>query len=157
MLLLQPYQVKGSTLQKGAFFSLNAEGGKEIWTSSVPPLHHVQTTGSLLFGLASANSSEFNSFPAYQIYIVDKETGRMIRSVPFASKGLGYRLISVFATNGHELLVAGSEFESGSTKDGRFYVTLFNLDGDKILDKVDSSAVLSTRRLHLMGNVFDHE
>ncbi|HEV8512912.1 MAG TPA: hypothetical protein VGQ59_06530 [Cyclobacteriaceae bacterium] len=158
MLLLQPYQLKGSSLQKGAFFSLNTEGGKEMWiSSSVPPLYHIQTTGSLLFGLNSTNPSSLNSFPDYKVYIVDKETGKMIRSVPFTSKGNGYRLISVFATNGHQLLIAGSEFESGSTKDGRFYMTQFTLDGDKILDEVDSSTLLSTRRLHLMGSVFDQD
>jgi len=157
MLLLQSYQMKGSALLKGAFFSLNAEGGEEIWVSSVQGLRQIQTTGSLLFGLTSTSPSGINSFPVHQIYIIDKETGRLIRSIPFTSKGLGYRLISVFATNGHELLVAGSEFESGSTKDGRFYMTQFNLDGDKILDEVDSSAVLSTRRLHHMGSVFDRE
>ncbi len=157
MLLLQPYMVKGTAVQKGAFFSLNAEGGEEIWVSSVQGLRQIQTTGSLLFGLASTSSGGINSFPVHQIYIVDKETGKLIRSVPFTCKGQGYRLISVFATNGHELLVAGSEFESGSTKDGHFFMTQFNLDGDKILDEVDSSTVLSTRRLHLMGNTFDQD
>jgi hypothetical protein len=157
MLLLQPYLVKGTAVQKGLFFSLNAEGGEEIWISSVQGLRQIQTTGSLLFGLTSTSSGGVNSFPVHQIYIVDKETGKLIRSVPFTCKGQGYRLISVFATNGHELLVAGSEFESGSTKDGHFFMTQFNLDGDKILDEVDSSTVLSTRRLHLMGNTFDQD
>jgi len=157
MLLLQPYQAKGSALQRGNFFYLNAEGGEEIWVSSVQGLRQIQTTGSLLFGLTSLSSGGLNSSPVHQIYIIDKETGKLIRSVPFTCKGPGYRLISVFATNGHELLIAGSEFESGSTKDGRFYMTQFNLDGDKILDEVDSSTVLSTRRLHLMGNLFDQD
>jgi hypothetical protein len=157
MLLLQPYLVKGAAVQKGSFFSLNAEGGEEIWVSSVQGLRQIQTTGSLLFGLTSTSLDGVNSTPIHQIYIVDKGTGKLIRSIPFTCRGHSYRLISVFATNGHELLVAGSEFESGSTKDGRFFMTQFNLDGDKILDEVDSSTVLSTRRLHLMGSTFDQD
>jgi hypothetical protein len=157
MLLLQPYQVQSSVLQKGKIFSLNAEDGKEVWVSSLPPLYNIQTTEKLLFGLNTANAGGANASPFYQICIVDKESGKLIKAFPFTSKGAGDRLISVFATNGSELMVAGSEFESGKTKDGRFYMTLFNLKGEKIFDQVDSSALLSTRRLHIMGNTFDQD
>ena len=34
---------------------------------------------------------------------------------------------------------------------------MFNLSGEKIFDNVDSAARLSTKRLHLMGSVFDQD
>jgi hypothetical protein len=52
-------------------------------------------------------------------------------------------------------MLAGSAFESNNAKDGKFFMTMFNLSGEKIFDNVDSAARLSTRRMHLMGNTFD--
>lgn len=155
-LLIQPYQLAGYVPVNGKIFSLNAEDGKELWASSVPPLTNVQTTGSLLIGMLST-AAGYNSTPLHQIYFVDKSNGHLLRSVPFASKGIGYRQVSVFATNGLQLMVAGSEFESTNTKNGKFFMTMYNLDGDKIFDNVDSASRLSTKRLHLMGSAFDRE
>jgi hypothetical protein len=52
-------------------------------------------------------------------------------------------------------MLAGSAFESNNAKEGKFFMTMFNLQGERIFDNVDSAARLSTRRMHLMGNVFD--
>jgi hypothetical protein len=153
-LLIQPYELGGYLPVMGKIFSLNAEDGKELWASSVPPLSNIQTTGSLLIGMLSTPSGN-NSNPVHQIYFVDKSNGNLIRSIPFASKGVGYRQVSVFATNGLQLMVAGSEFESSNTKNGKFFMTMYNLDGERIFDNVDSAARLSTKRLHLMGHTFD--
>ncbi len=155
-LLIQPYQLSGNFPVNGKMFSLNAEDGKEIWVASVPLLSNIQTTGSLLIGMMSSVTG-YNSIPVHQIYFVDKSNGKVVRSIPFNSKGVGYRQVSVFATNGLQLMVAGSEFESTNTKNGKFFMTMYNLDGDKIFDHVDSAARLSTKRLHLMGHAFDRD
>lgn len=157
MILVQPYLMQGSIQQRGQLYSLRAEDGQELWSSAAPFLSNIQSTDSLLIGFTSSFPNRMSQNPLYQINFVDKTSGRLLKTIPFTSKGQGYRTISVFASNGRELMVSGSEFESGSTKNGRFYMSMYNLFGEKIFDNVDSAARLSTRRLHLMGNVFDQD
>ncbi len=156
MILVQPYLTRGSTTYPGKIFALSANDGKEIWTCSAPLLFRTQTTDSLLIGTTTAYPSGGYSNPSYQIHFVDKSNGRLLKSMAFYN-GQGFRSISVFATNSRQLMVAGSEYPSGNTKNGRFYMSMFALNGEKIFDQVDSAARFSTRRLHLMGNVFDQE
>ncbi len=156
MLIVRPYLSQGSTYE-GSLFALNAEDGNLLWTAAASHLSNIQTTDSLFIGLTSSFSNSGSQTPFYQIHYFDKTSGRLLKTIPFIAKGQGYRTISVFTSNGHELMVAGSEYESGNTKNGRFYMSMFNLYGDKIFDNVDSAARLSTKRLHLMGNVFDQD
>jgi hypothetical protein len=153
MLLIRPYQLSSSRSTQGKLFALNAEDGKELWSSNAPPMSKTQTTEKWLIGLTSFPSG--NGFNSYTVHFIDKETGNLAKSVQLASNGKGYRAISVFASNGLELMLAGSEFQSNNTKDGKFFMTMFNLSGDRIFDQVDSAARMSTRRMYLMGNVFD--
>jgi hypothetical protein len=157
MLLIQPFIVQGSVQYRGQLFSLRAEDGDELWASTAPFLSNIQSTDSLLIGLTSSFSNGRYQYPAYQINFVDKNSGRLLKAIPFTSKDQSYRTISVFASNGKELMIAGSEFESGNLKNGRFFMSMFSLYGEKIFEKVDSAARLSTRRLHLMGNVFNQD
>jgi len=156
IILVQPYLTRGSTTYAGKIFALNANDGKEIWTCAAPLLFHTQTTDSLLIGTTTTYPNGIYSNPGYQIHFVDKSNGRLLKSMAFYN-GQGYRSISVFATNGKELMVAGSEYPSSNTKNGHFYMSMFGLNGEKIFDQVDSAARLSTRRLHIMGNVFDQD
>jgi|GEM_PF-6128247 len=158
MLLIRPYQITGSRVIQGKIFALNAETGAELWACNIPQLSNVQATEKLLIGLTTVtNSSGFNTSYSQQIQFVDKTSGELIKSVPFVSKDKGYRDISVFTTDDNELMVAGSEYESYNTKNGRFYMTMYNLSGERIFDNVDSAARLSTRRMHLMGSVFNQD
>ncbi len=154
MILIQPYLVRGSAVYRGPMYSVRAEDGRELWASNAPFLSSIQCTDSLLIGMTS---STVNQTPIYQIHYVDKSSGKLLKTISLSNKGQHYRSVSVFTSNGRELLVAGSEFENGSTKNGRFFMSLFNLYGEKIFDEVDSAARLSTKRLHLMGSVFDQE
>lgn len=156
MLLIKPSLATGSTFGTGRFFALNSEDGKELWVSNAPPMSRIQTTEKLLIGLTTLFSSNgFNTNYSYTIHFVDKSSGQLIKSIQLANEGKGYRAVSVFASNGVELMLAGSAFEANNTKEGKFFMTMFNLSGEKIFDRVDSAARLSTRRMHLMGNVFD--
>lgn len=155
MILVQPYLVQGSSTYPGKIYSLSAKEGKQLWALSSPPLSTIQTTDSLLIGMTTSFLNGRDQMPFYQIDFVDKISGRLLRTIPFTAKVNGYRTVSVFTTNGHQLMIAGSEFESGNTKNGKFYMSMFNFSGEQIFDRVDSASRLSTRRLHLMGNVFD--
>ncbi len=154
MILIQPYLAQGSSTYPGRMHSLSAEDGKELWVSNSQPLSTLQTTDSLLIGMTTSFSTGMNQPPFYQISFIDKNSGQLLRTIPF-TKTQGYRTISVFTTNGRQLMIAGSEFESGNDKNGRFYMSMFNFAGERIFDEVDSASRLSTRRVHLLGSVFD--
>lgn len=156
MLLIKPTVTSGSIHSTGKMFALGSDDGRELWVSNAPPMSRIQTTEKLVIGLTTVFSSTgFNASYSYTIHFVDKSSGQLIKSVQLANGGKGYRAVSVFASNGVELMLAGSSFESNNTKDGKFFMTMFNLSGEKIFDSVDSAARLSTRRMHLMGNAFD--
>ncbi|MGC4023169.1 MAG: hypothetical protein QM734_15115 [Cyclobacteriaceae bacterium] len=157
LILLQPFNVSGSVLVRGAIVAVDAASGKKLWMCSELKLYKVQATENLLIGLVNNGSGSYNSVPSYQITYVDKTTGTVVKKIPLAVQGKGYRTVPVVASNGTQLMIAGSEYESTNGKDGKFYMSMYNLSGERIFDHVDSSAVLSTRRLHMMGNVFDQE
>lgn len=145
MLLLQLYQMGNSGIIRANLFSINAEDGQEIWVSNAPQFTQIQTTEQLIIGLVENR----------QIFWVDKKTGQVVKSVLIDLGQKGYRAISVFATNGTELMLAGSDFESASLKNGKFFMMLFDVSGEKIFDKTDSAQRFSTKRMHLMGGAFD--
>lgn len=156
MLLIKLSLPTSSTQNNAKLFAIGTEDGRELWTSNAPSMNRIQTTEKLLIGLSTLySSSGFTTSYSYAIHFVDKSTGQLIKSVELGNQGKGYRAVSVFASNGAELMLAGSAFESNNAKDGKFFMTMFNLSGEKIFDTVDSAARLSTRRMHLMGNVFD--
>jgi hypothetical protein len=156
LLLVRPYQQSSSGTLTGKILALATDDGRELWTSNAPPMNRVQVTEKMIIGLTTDFSSNgFSTNSSHAILFIDKETGKLIKSIQLASDGKGYRAISVFTSNGLELMVAGSAFESNNTKDGKFFMTMFNLSGERIFDNVDSAARMSTRRMHLLGNVFD--
>lgn len=157
MLLVRPYVVNGSVLVSGRIQALDAISGKRLWMLPERTLSKIQTTDKLLIALTQSAADTYYSIPNYQIAFFDKETGKLISKVPFRVQGKGYRTVPVFTTNGIELMLAGSEFPSTNDKNGKFYMSLYNLSGERIFDQIDSSAVLSSKRLHLMGSVFDDQ
>lgn len=156
MMLIRPYLIKGGVRYAGKIFSMSSDDGAVQWTSNTLPLSRTQVTDNLIVGL-TASVSGYSSMPLYQIQFIDKSNGAPIKSVPFSTNGKKYRSISVFTTNGHELMIAGSEYESVNSKNGKFYMSMYSLNGEKIFDRVDSAERFSTRRMHLMGNVFDRD
>jgi hypothetical protein len=157
MLLVQPYTLQGSTSVPGRILAMNATDGKHLWMLPEKNLSKIQTTGKLLIALTSNSADIYYSIPDYQIAFFDKESGKLISKVPFRVQGKGYRSVPVFTTNGIELMLAGSEFPSMNDKNGKFYMSLYNLEGERIVDHIDSAAVLSSKRLHLMGSAFDDQ
>jgi hypothetical protein len=156
MMLLQPFLIKGSIPYAGKIIAVNSEDGKVLWASNAMPLSRIQVTDKLIVGLSSA-SAGYSYAPSYQIQFIDKATGEISKTMPVLNGPRGYRSISVFATNGQELMMAGSEYETNNSKHGKFFMTMLSLNGEKIFDKVDSAERLSSRRMHLMGNVFDQD
>ena len=154
MVLVQPFQWRGSVLQRGRIFSLRTDDGRPLWTSTAPILSHVVVTDSLLIGMTTAVTG--GGTPLYSIHFVDKASGRLLKTSALTAGNGGPRDIAVFTSNGQELMVAGSDYQYGA-RNGRFYMTMYNLRGERIFDAIDSAARLSTRRMHLMGSVFNQD
>jgi hypothetical protein len=88
------------------------------------------------------------------LYFFNKQDGKLIRATPFFF-GDGYRLISVMTANGIQLMIAGTEYSGNTAKHGRFYMSMFDLTGNRLFDKVDSTDRLTSQRMHTLGHVFD--
>ncbi|MBS1488313.1 MAG: hypothetical protein JST43_12065 [Bacteroidetes bacterium] len=153
MLLVRPIFVR-SVVTHGSLFSLQAEDGRELWVSNAPQLSSIQTTDKLIMGL-SYSADGYTYFPSARIFWIDKSTGQVTKTIEFSQKSGRHRNISVFATNGQALMLAGSDHESYNEKDGKFFMTQYSLQGDLIFDRIDTAQRLSTKRMHLMGNTFD--
>lgn len=156
MMLVQPFLMKGSVRYPGKIFALNSEDGKFLWASNALYFSRVQVTDKLIVGL-SAVSAGYSYFPTYQVQFIDKADGSLLKTTPLANPPKGHRAVSVFATNGQDLMLGGSEFETSNSKHGKFFMTMLSLNGEKIFDKVDSAERLSTRRMQLMGSLFDQD
>ncbi|MBS1486746.1 MAG: hypothetical protein JST43_04090 [Bacteroidetes bacterium] len=153
MLLVRPIFVR-SAVTHGVLFSLRAEDGRELWMSNAPQLNSIQTTDKLIMGL-SYSADGYAYFPSARIIWIDKTTGEVTKNINFSNKPGGHRDISMFATNGQTLMLAGSDYETSNEKYGKFFMTQYNLQGDLIFDRIDTAQRLSTKRMHLMGNTFD--
>ncbi|HCW09119.1 MAG TPA: hypothetical protein DGG95_17315 [Cytophagales bacterium] len=158
MLLVQAYLAYGSYPLRSQLVAFNMEDGRELWISNAPFFNLIQTTENLIIGLTSTmTGSAFNSNYLQQIHFVDKSSGKLTKSILLGDGGKNFRNVSVFTTNGIDLMVAGAEYESANSKNGKFYMSMFDLSGQPIFDQVDSAARLSTRRMHLMGSVFNQD
>lgn len=156
ILILRPRLSRGGYSVGGKIFALSAESGALLWSLPAPDLSRVISTNDRLLATSTTNMGGSSYQPAYTLHFIDKATGKILFSEPLYN-GQGYRLISVFTSNGTELLVAGTEYKTGKEKSGHFFVSLFDLDGKRILDEVDTTARLSSTRMHALGHVFDRE
>jgi hypothetical protein len=154
MLLLQLKLFSSSGLLPG-LIALDIETGKERWVSNTPYLTNIQTTSDKIIGLSSPTSLYSNQND-YTIEFINKEDGRVTKAVPFYT-GKSNRAISVVTTNGRELLLGGVEYPGNNAKNGQFFLTMFDLNGQRIFDKLDTAARLSSKRMRLMGHVFDKD
>ncbi|CAN5616608.1 hypothetical protein BH10BAC4_BH10BAC4_00310 [soil metagenome] len=133
--------------------ALKMQDGSPLWFSNTPTLDFVQTTESLLIGLSKQREG---SQSTYVIHFLDKQTGEQRHSTPF-NVGPKRRSVAVVSSNGRQLLIAGDEYKEQNLKDSRFFMTMFDLEGKQLFDKIDTTDRMGKYRRHLMGSIFDQE
>jgi hypothetical protein len=147
MLIVLPRQRRGSSITPGKIFALNANDGQQQWAIDPPDTRAITTTeNEVVLGNMTTNGNIADFY--------DKQRGSLIRSIRL-SPGLKKRDMSVFDTNGSELLVGGTERHNKLSKDGNFYVTIVSKDGEIVVDNVDTTARFTMQSMHTLGHVFD--
>ncbi|CAN5470109.1 hypothetical protein BH09BAC3_BH09BAC3_34030 [soil metagenome] len=149
MLLLEVVDVDGRYNPR--LVAWNISDGTVLWQSDIPSLGFIRTTETQVIGLTRIDGGVKTS---YTIYVFDKATGKHV-SVPFIKSG-GQRSIDVVATNGKTLMIAGAESESND-KNSRLYMSMFDLEGNILFDRMDTTDRMGKYRRHLMGSAFDKD
>ena len=148
--------INGAGGLPGKITAWSIEDGRVLWTLDSPYLDQVLTTENELIGLSQQGSSGSALTPHYALHFFNKQDGKLIRTTTFFA-GKGYRLISAATANRTQLMIAGTEYAGNSAKHGRFYMSMFDLTGNRLFDEVDSTDRLSSQRMHTLGHVFDAE
>jgi hypothetical protein len=133
--------------------ALNMQDGSPLWFGKTPTLDFVQTTESMLIGLSKQREG---SQSTYVIHFLDKQTGEQLHSTLF-NIGPNKRSVAVVSSNGQQLLIAGDEYKEQNLKDSHFFMTMFDLEGKQLFEKIDTTDRMGKYRRHLMGSIFDRE
>jgi hypothetical protein len=88
------------------------------------------------------------------ISFINKTNGEIIKTIAYYI-GKANRSLSVMTTNGKELLLAGVEYPNEGAKNGQFFLSIYDLEGTRIFDRLDTASRFSSKRMRLMGSAFD--
>jgi hypothetical protein len=153
ILLLEPrlFTKSGMLKARGCWFALDMLTGTLKWQMKMPvTFYRAKTTRGRLIALQIDPRSGLLSAHYYSL-----NTGDELKIVPLQPRS-GSRQISVFEVDSSKVILAGSEFEknNASNKHGRYFLTQFDLSGNRIFDRVDTVDRLSGNRLQLLGGAF---
>jgi len=132
--------------------ALDLKTGNLLWVSEVAGLTNIQTNADRLVGTSSYYQHQSLQ---YLIHFVDKNTGKQTKTLSLEHPD-HRREIAVVASEGSKLLIAGNEYVGQQTKNLNFFMALFDLDGNVIFDRVDTTNRMSKHRNKLMGHAFDN-
>ncbi|NOT74999.1 MAG: hypothetical protein HOP08_08720 [Cyclobacteriaceae bacterium] len=133
--------------------AFDMQNGSQLWKSTRGNFNIIQTTDSLVIAL---RRFPLGSESSYSINYFGKQSGVLIKSMPYNSAGVRPRVITVMATNGQQLMLVGEEYiKEAYGKESHFFMTMFDMNGQQIFDKVDTADRMGKHRRHLSGSVFD--
>ena len=148
------HNVNDRVTYPGKTAAFSVDDGRLVWIVDDISLLKIVSTKDELIGLTSTDSQK----PVYTIHFFSKENGKKLRSHQL-DQSQNFRIISVFATNGREVMIAGTEFPRNNDKDyeknGHFYMSLLDFEGKSIVEQADTTTRLSSKRMHTLGYVFD--
>lgn len=140
---------------KSALVALNLEDGSELWHGPVVFQDHITTTDSLVIGINNLMVS--GPVTPTDIFFVNKLTGKRIKSTRFNLSGRT-RNVAILTTNGHNLVLAGDEMgKNNSNKGSHLFVSMFDLEGKRIFDKVDTVDRNPRYRRRILASAFDRD
>ena len=154
VVIVEPVLKGGYPMEHGKITAIRVDDGRNLWTWKAPHLWKVISTENELIGISEGVDG--GKAPLYTLHFFDKENGRPIRSKSLLG-GDGPRDVSVLASNGQEIMVAGTEYPLGKQKHGHFFMSMFDLSGKSIFDQADTTDRMSSQRMHTLGYVFDLE
>ncbi len=114
-------------------------------------LGFIRTTQSEVIGLTRVDGANRTS---YILHVFDKFTGKRI-STPFA-RSANQRSVDVVGTNGARVMIAGAEYQ-GNNKNSKLYMSMFDMQGKLLFDKMDTTDRMGKYRRHLLGSSFDKD
>ncbi len=151
LLLMDVFVPGGSYSPRLVAWSI--QDGSPLWSINISPFDHVQITDSLIIGV---NRLVTNSQASHVIQFINKWTGEMKKTVLYNS-GRNLRNVAVVVSNGSQLMIAGDESQGQKLKNSHFFMTMFDMRGNRLFDKVDTIDRMGKYRRHLMGSVFDKD
>jgi hypothetical protein len=150
------HNVNDGVTYSGKTAAFSVHDGRMVWVLDDIFLLDILSKEDKLIGLSSTDSEK----PVYTIHFFSKENGKTLRSQEL-DHSQNFRIISVFATNGREVMIAGTEFPSNKGKDyeknGHFYMSLLDFEGKLIVEQTDTTTRFSSGRMHMIGYVFDRD
>jgi len=125
--------------------------GSILWQADILSLGFIRTTQSEVIGLTKVEGA---SRISYILHIFDKVSGKRV-SAPFA-RSASQRSVDVVGTNGTQLMIAGAEHQ-GNNKNSKLYMSMFDMQGKLLFDKIDTTDRMGKYRRHLLGSSFDKD
>jgi hypothetical protein len=144
-LLLVPIARRHYETMVGKLFAFDVEKNEPLWSIEGRPVGRMLASAHYLIGL-DRKSSAFR-IPGYTLSFYNKRDGHLVHSENF-NAGHGFRKIDFFVCREDRLLVGGKQFQRNNSaikkdiyeqlRQYHYFITLYKLSGEKVLDVVDS-------------------